>query len=83
MPRARSAGQQVGRTLSAMEQQAADALRRARRLPVGAHRNDVRQLATLMVPKGFRPSRAAGASSPDARRVDAERLREGVHAPIG
>ena len=45
MPRARSAGQQVERTLSALEQQAADALRRARRLPVGAHRNDLRQLA--------------------------------------
>ncbi|MCA6107692.1 hypothetical protein [Bradyrhizobium cenepequi] len=28
-----------------MEQQAADALRRARRLPVGANRNDLRQLA--------------------------------------
>jgi len=30
---------------SALEQQAADALRRARKLPVGAHRNDLRQLA--------------------------------------
>jgi hypothetical protein len=30
---------------SPLEQQAADALRRARRLPVGAHRNDLRQLA--------------------------------------
>ncbi|MCA1454060.1 hypothetical protein I6F35_12640 [Bradyrhizobium sp. BRP22] len=28
-----------------MEQQAADALRRARRLPVGAARNDLRELA--------------------------------------
>jgi hypothetical protein len=45
MPRARSVGRQVERTLSALEQQAADALRRARRLPVGAHRNDLRQLA--------------------------------------
>jgi hypothetical protein len=33
------------RNLSPLEQQAADALRRARRLPVGAHRNDLRQLA--------------------------------------
>ena len=33
------------RELSALERQAADALRRARRLPVGAHRNDLRQLA--------------------------------------
>ena len=33
------------RELSALEQQAANALRRARRLPVGADRNDVRQLA--------------------------------------
>jgi hypothetical protein len=33
------------RYLSPLEQQAADALRRARRLPVGAHRNDLRQLA--------------------------------------
>jgi hypothetical protein len=36
----------VKRELSALEQQAADALRRARRLPVGADRNDLRQLAT-------------------------------------
>jgi len=36
----------VNRELSALEQQAADALRRARRLPVGADRNDLRQLAT-------------------------------------
>jgi len=35
----------VKRELSALEQQAADVLRRARRLPVGAHRNDLRQLA--------------------------------------
>ena len=34
------------RELSALEQQAADALRRARGLPVGAARNDLRQLAT-------------------------------------
>ena len=33
------------RELSALEQQAADALRRARGLPVGAARNDLRQLA--------------------------------------
>ena len=33
------------RQLSALEKQAADALRRARRLPVGAARNDLRQLA--------------------------------------
>lgn len=33
------------RNLSPLEQQAAEALRRARRLPVGAHRNDLRQLA--------------------------------------
>jgi len=32
------------RELSALERQAADALRRARRLPVGAARNDLRQL---------------------------------------
>jgi hypothetical protein len=31
--------------LSALEQQAADVLRRARRLPIGAERNDLRQLA--------------------------------------
>jgi hypothetical protein len=30
---------------SPLERQAADALRRARRLPVGANRNDLRQLA--------------------------------------
>jgi hypothetical protein len=35
----------VERKLSALEQQAADALRRARRLPIGADRNDLRQLA--------------------------------------
>ena len=34
------------RELSALEQQAAGALRRARGLPVGADRNDLRQLAT-------------------------------------
>jgi hypothetical protein len=33
------------RKRSPLEQQAADALRRARRLPVGADRNDLRQLA--------------------------------------
>jgi hypothetical protein len=38
-------GPQVERTRSALEQQAADALRPARKLPVGAHRNDLRQLA--------------------------------------
>jgi hypothetical protein len=36
----------VKRELSALEQQVVDALRRARRLPVGADRNDLRQLAT-------------------------------------
>jgi hypothetical protein len=36
----------VERTQSALEQQAADALRRARRLPIGPDRNDLRQLAT-------------------------------------
>jgi hypothetical protein len=30
---------------SALERQAADALRRARRLPIGPYRNDLRQLA--------------------------------------
>jgi hypothetical protein len=39
-------GPQVKRELSALEQQAADALRRARGLPIGADRNDLRQLAT-------------------------------------
>jgi hypothetical protein len=33
------------RKLSALEEQAADALRRARRLPIGTDRNDLRQLA--------------------------------------
>ena len=33
------------RELSPLEEQAADALRRARRLPVGPNRNDLRQLA--------------------------------------
>jgi hypothetical protein len=33
------------RKLSGLEKQAADALRRARQLPVGAERNDLRQLA--------------------------------------
>lgn len=33
------------RQTSAIRQQAADVLRRARRLPVGPHRNDLRQLA--------------------------------------
>jgi hypothetical protein len=33
------------RELSALEQQAADVLRRARRLPIGVERNDLRQLA--------------------------------------
>jgi hypothetical protein len=35
----------MGRSLSALEKQAADALRRARTLPIGADRNDLRQLA--------------------------------------
>jgi hypothetical protein len=33
------------RKLSPLEMHAADALRRARRLPVGPHRNDLRKLA--------------------------------------
>ena len=33
------------RELSVLEKQAADALRRARRLPIGPARNDLRQLA--------------------------------------
>ena len=33
------------RKLEPLEEQAADALRRARRLPVGPNRNDLRQLA--------------------------------------
>ncbi|MET4323692.1 hypothetical protein [Bradyrhizobium sp. RT5a] len=33
------------RKLSSLERQAADALRRARKLPIGADRNDLRQLA--------------------------------------
>jgi len=33
------------RTLSPLESQAAEALRRARKLPVGGSRNDLRQLA--------------------------------------
>jgi len=33
------------RELSTLEKQAVDALRRARRLPIGPHRNDLRQLA--------------------------------------
>ena len=37
------------RELSALEKQAADALRRARRLPLGAARNDLRQLAMGLV----------------------------------
>ena len=38
-------GSPVELKLSALEKQAADALRRARRLPIGADRNDLRQLA--------------------------------------
>ena len=38
-------GSLVELKLSALEKQAADALRRARRLPIGADRNDLRQLA--------------------------------------
>jgi hypothetical protein len=33
------------RDMSQLEQQAAEALRRARQLPIGASRNDLRQLA--------------------------------------
>lgn len=35
----------MSRDMSPLEQQAADALRRARRLPIGSSRNDLRQLA--------------------------------------
>jgi hypothetical protein len=35
----------TGRDMSPLEKQAADALRRARRLPIGPSRNDLRQLA--------------------------------------
>jgi hypothetical protein len=38
-------GRHVERRLTALEEQAAAVLRRARRLPVGAERNDLRQLA--------------------------------------
>ncbi|MDT7812911.1 MAG: hypothetical protein QOJ42_2827 [Acidobacteriaceae bacterium] len=38
-------GRQMKRKRSLLEQQAANALRRARRLPIGAERNDLRQLA--------------------------------------
>src|ERR1700730_10553464 len=41
----RSWSSKVERKLSALEQQAANALLRARRLPIGADRNDLRQLA--------------------------------------
>jgi hypothetical protein len=44
----------VERKLSALERQAANALLRARRLPIGADRNDLRQLArgaALAAPK--------------------------------
>ena len=41
----RSWGSKVERKLSALEKQAANALRRARKLPIGADRNDLRQLA--------------------------------------
>jgi hypothetical protein len=41
----RSVGARVERELSPLENQAIDALRRARRLPIGAERNDLRQLA--------------------------------------
>lgn len=35
--------------LSPLEKQAADALRRARRLPLGSGRNDLRQLASALL----------------------------------
>jgi hypothetical protein len=35
-------------TLSPLKKHAVDALRRARRLPVGPHRNDLRQLAIAL-----------------------------------
>lgn len=34
-----------GEAISPLKMQAADALRRARKLPIGPHRNDLRQLA--------------------------------------
>jgi hypothetical protein len=37
------------RALSPLERQAADALRRARRLPLGSDRNDLRQLASALL----------------------------------
>lgn len=37
------------RELSLLEKQAVDALRRARRLPVGPNRNDLRQLAQRLL----------------------------------
>lgn len=42
---AANAGEPQEQRLSPLEKQAADALRRARRLPVGPGRNDLRQLA--------------------------------------
>jgi hypothetical protein len=67
---------QVTRRLSALEEQAAHALRRARRLPVGAERNDLRQLAmgllwlhrngmdALVKQRSASPSPAEGAIAP-------------------
>jgi hypothetical protein len=45
-PSAADPDEPMQRKLSPLERQAADALRRARRLPVGPSRNDLRQLAT-------------------------------------
>ena len=40
---------EMKRAFSPLEKQAADALRRARRLPLGAGRNDLRQLASALL----------------------------------
>jgi hypothetical protein len=40
---------EMERILSPLEKQAADALRRARRLPLGSGRNDLRQLASALL----------------------------------
>jgi hypothetical protein len=40
---------EMARRLSPLEKQAADALRRARRLPLGSVRNDLRQLASALL----------------------------------
>jgi hypothetical protein len=40
---------ELGHRFSPVEKQAADALRRARRLPPGSDRNDLRQLASALL----------------------------------